>query len=440
MGEITEKELKSGRYPYCKSGDMIGRYGIESRLEKFLTGKRGKKQVEVDSVGRQLNVIFTRHPLPGKDIYLTIDRTLQTRAEELLKGKRGAVVALDPQNGEVLAIASSPSFDPNEFIKGISNERWRQLNDARHAPLQNRAISGLYPPGSVFKIVVALAGLQEGVINPNDEILCSGTYVMGDTSFGCWKKGGHGKVSLHRALVESCDIYFYKMGRELGVDRIARYARQFGFGKRTGIDLDYEASGLIPDTRWKMKRFGMMWHPGETLSMAIGQSYTLVTPIQMACFISSIFNGGILYKPHVIKYAGNFGEIPLTMDYIRGYMDIDGDKLGLVKEALIGVVNEKRGTGRRASIKGVIVAGKTGTAQVVAIQKDEGKKRQEDVPYEFRDHAWFVAVAPADLPRIAVAVVVEHGGHGGSAAAPIAGELIKTWFSKEKVQRGFAQR
>lgn len=428
MGEITERELKSGKFPYCKPGDMIGKYGIEYRWDRFLTGKSGIKQVEVDSLGRQLHVIFTRHSIPGKNIFLTIDRRLQMKAEELIKNKRGAVVALDPKNGEVLALASSPGFDPNEFIRGITPDRWRELNDSRSSPLQNRAISGLYPPGSVFKIVVALAGLQESIIDPEKEIFCSGKYSVGNTSFRCWKKGGHGTVSLHRAIVESCDVYFYKAGRDIGVDKIARWARRFGFGHRTGIDLNYEAEGLVPDSRWKLKRFGMVWHPGETVSMAIGQGYTLVTPIQMACFIASIFNGGLILRPHVVRYVGDLGESPYRDGFIRGYLPVDKDKLELVKSALIGVVNEEGGTGWRARIRGVVVGGKTGTAQVVGLEKGKRIKR-EDIPYELRDHAWFVAVAPADSPEIAVSVVVEHGGHGGSAAAPIAKEIIKTWLN-----------
>lgn len=428
MGEITENELKSGRYPYSRPGDMIGKYGIEAKWNNYLTGRSGIKQVEVDSLGRQLNILFTHGPKSGRNIYLTIDRRLQREAEQLLEGKRGAVVALNPNNGEVLALASSPNFNPNEFVKGITEERWRELNDPKSAPLQNRAISGLYPPGSVFKIVLAIAGLEEGLISPEDEVFCTGEYVMGDTSFRCWKKGGHGRISLHRAIVESCDIYFYKLGRLLGVDRIAKWAKSLGFGAKTGIDLDYEAGGLIPDSEWKKKRFGMVWHPGETISMAIGQGYTLVTPIQMACFISSIFNGGKRIIPHVVRYLDSPGKSPYEQ-IIRGKLNVEKDTLEIIKDALVGVVNEKRGTGRRARIKGITVAGKTGTAQVVGLKKGEKKIKEKDIPYELRDHAWFVAVAPADSPRIAVSVVVEHGGHGGSSAAPIAGKIIKAWLN-----------
>ncbi|MFH1350430.1 MAG: penicillin-binding protein 2 [Pseudomonadota bacterium] len=431
LGEIGEDQLNSDKYSNNKPGDLIGKYGVERRWQEFLNGLRGGTLLEVDAVGRQLRVISNKPSIPGLNLSLTIDKNLQLIAERCLKDKKGAIVAMDPNNGEILALASSPGFDPNHFIKGIDRDEWEGLASSKDSPLQNRVVSGQYPPGSVFKIIVALAGLEEGVIDPYEEIFCTGSLPFGNHTFHCWKKHGHGKVSFHRALVESCDLYFYKMGNRLGVDKIARYASMCGLGKETGIRVDFERGGLIPTSTWKLKRWGVPWQAGETLSVAIGQSFVLVTPIQMARMISAIFNGGYLYQPQVIRWVGNdekkvyHGETKLV-----GQIKAKKENLERIKHALAGVVNEPHGTGSRARVTGINVAGKTGTAQVIRLEAEKAFEHRDGVPLEFRDHAWFVAIAPVEKPGLALAIIIENGGHGGSAAAPLAKEMIRTYFRK----------
>ncbi|MFH1082670.1 MAG: penicillin-binding protein 2 [Pseudomonadota bacterium] len=430
LGEISESQLMSGQFRDNKLGDLVGKTGVEWKWQALLNGVRGGEQVEVDAEGRIIEVISRRAPVSGANICLTIDKDLQALAEKSLLGKHGAIVAIDPGNGAVLALASSPSYDPNLFIKRIDEKTWQNIVSSNDFPLQNRALTGQYPPGSVFKIVVALAALEEGVITPEEEIFCNGTFSLGNQSYRCWKKYGHGKVNLHRALVESCDIYFYNVGRRLGVDKIARYATRLGLGKKTGLDLSQEKGGLIPTSEWKLRRWGVPWQAGETVSTSIGQSFVLVTPVQMANLISIVFNGGRSFTPQVTKWVRKTGgeNVFEFAPQSNGKAGIKQEHLDLVKKALIGVVNQPRGTGSKAKLKEVTVAGKTGTAQVVALPAGERSKQETAIPWKFRDHAWFVAIAPADTPKIAVAVLVEHGGHGGSAAAPIAKELIKAYL------------
>jgi penicillin-binding protein 2 len=436
LGEINEQQLLSGDYPYARTGDLIGKYGVEGNWQNHLTGVSGGRQVEVDAAGRKLKVISKRQPVPGFNLGLTIDRRLQLLADKSLSGKKGAIVAMNPNTGEILAMASSPAFDPNLFIKGMDQPLWRRLVSSKDYPLQNRAISGQYPPGSTFKIIVALAALEEGIITPEEEIFCPGGYQVGNRYYRCWRKYGHGKVNLHRALVESCDTYFYKVGRELGIDRIFSNARMCGLGIRTGIDLAYEKPGLTPSSQWKMEKRHEPWQQGETVTVAIGQSYTLVTPVQMASMISAIFNGGNLYKPKIVNWVGK-GEkkrskfIPTQIGKIK----YEEEHISLIKNALIGVVNESQGTGGRARHPKVLVAGKTGTAQVITLDAEKELGEEEEIPVQFRDHAWFIAIAPADKPQLALAILIENGGHGGSAAAPIAGELFKFYFGKDYPNR-----
>ena len=330
-------------------------------------------------------------------------------------------------------MASSPCFDPNLFVGGIERATWEKIVSSKDFPLQNRALSGQYPPGSIFKIVVALAGLEEGLIDPEEKLFCNGTYSLGDRTYRCWQKHGHGMVNLRRALVESCDVYFYKMGKRLGVDKIARYARRLGLGKVTGFPVGQEKEGLIPNSKWKLKKFGVPWQLGETISMSIGQSFVLVTPIQMASMIAAVFNGGVLFKPQVTKRVGKAGG-DKERDFepkMIGRVGFKKEHLDFVKSALIGVVNDTRGTGWRAKLKNIDVAGKTGTAQVITLEKDEEKKvKADEIPSRFRDHAWFVAVAPAEKPRIALAIIIEHGGHGGKVAAPIGKKMIMSYLRK----------
>jgi penicillin-binding protein 2 len=365
------------------------------------------------------------------NVWLTIDKNLQMTAEKALNGKKGAIVAMNPVNGEILALASSPTYDPNSFIVGMDRTEWAKIMKSKDSPLQNRPISGQYPPGSVFKIAVALAGLEEGIVDPEEEIFCSGQFRVGNHTYRCWKKYGHGHVAFHRALVESCDIYFYKLGKQLGVDTIARYARMLGLGKRSRFELGSEKAGLIPTRRWKLKRWGVTWQTGETVSMAIGQSFVLVTPMQMARMISGLFNGGHLYQPKVIKWVGKddnkiYQFAPTSLDRI----DAKGENVERIKNALVDVVNSLRGTGGRSRVKGLTVAGKTGTAQVINLEKTEEFEDESEIPVEFRDHAWFVAIAPVEEPALAVAILIEHGGHGGSGAAPIAKEMFETYFKR----------
>lgn len=430
VGEISEGQLLSGQFPKNRPGDLIGKRGVELKWQTQLNGIRGGEQVEVDAVGRKITVVSRKAPTSGANMCLTIDKGLQSLAEKSLQGKHGAVVAINPSNGEILALASSPSYDPNRFIKGLDEKTWQDMASSKDSPLQNRALTGQYPPGSVFKIVVALAALEEGVVTPEEEISCNGTYSLGNATYRCWKKHGHGRVNLHRALVESCDVYFYTVGSRLGVDKIARYAKRLGLGKETGIDLDTEKGGLIPTTQWKLKRLGIPWQRGETVISAIGQGFVLATPLQMAHLISSVFNGGRVYAPQVTKWVRKsngeslFEFAPISPGEVR----IKPEHLERVKKALVGVVNEAHGTGSKARLKDIVVAAKTGTAQVVGLKKDGVSRREADIPWELRDHAWFVAIAPASEPEIAVAVLIEHGGHGGSAAAPIAKEIIKAYL------------
>jgi penicillin-binding protein 2 len=433
LGEIDEDQLKSGRYPGSKPGDLVGKTGVELKWQALLNGMRGGEQVEVDAAGRKIRSISRRPPIPGGNIYLTIDKDLQALAEGCLIDKKGAIVALNPNNGEVLAMASSPCFDPNLFIGGIDRASWGKIVSSKGFPLQNRALSGQYPPGSIFKIVIALAGLEEGIIDPEEKLFCNGSYSLGERTYRCWQKYGHGMVNLRRALVESCDVYFYKLGKRIGVDKIARYARRLGLGEVTGFPLGQEKEGLIPTSKWKLKRFGVPWQLGETISMSIGQSFVLVTPIQMASMIATVFNGGFIFKPKVTKRAGKTAD-DKGYDFkreITGRVGFKKEHLDFVKSALVGVVNDKRGTGWRAKLTNIDVAGKTGTAQVIALEKDEEKDlKADEIPFRFRDHAWFVAVAPAEKPRIALAIIIEHAGHGGKVAAPIGKKMIMSYLGK----------
>jgi len=430
LGQINENQMGSGLFPNNKLGDLIGKSGVEARWQSSLSGIRGGEQVEVDAAGRKIRTISMKTPIRGSGICLTIDKDLQLTAEKELTGKKGAIAALNPNTGEVLALASSPSVDPNLFIGGIDQKTWQEISLSGDFPLQNRALTGQYPPASVFKIVIALAGLEEGTIDPEEKIRCNGYFFLGRHRYNCWKKHGHGDMDLHSALVQSCDVYFYQMGKRLGVDTIARYAKKLGLGKSTGFEAGQEKEGLIPTSEWKLRRMGVPWQGGETISMSIGQSFLLVTPIQVATMISSVFNGGVLYKTQVTKSVAKseFNKAYKFTPKVMGKINIRQIHIDIVKNALTGVVNEPHGTGSMARFKDITVAGKTGTAQVVALKKDQQQSIiEDDTPSEHRDHAWFVAVAPAENPRIAMAILVEHGGHGGSAAAPIAKKMIEVY-------------
>lgn len=422
LGEATESELSLPEYSHYSPGDFLGKSGVEKTFEGDLRGQSGWLQFEVDARGTKNKVLRSRDPVPGSNIYLTIDLDLQSLAEKSLGEKAGSVVAMDPRSGEILALASHPGFDPNLFSRGISPKHWRGLISNPLHPLNNKALQGTYPPGSVYKIITAIAGLEEKKILPETIVFCNGFYPFGDRPFRCWKKGGHGSMDLYEALEQSCDCYFYRIGQLVGVDALAHYAAQFGLGRPTGCVLGNEKAGLIPTSAWKKKTLKAPWHGGETLSSSIGQSFTLVTPLQAAVLTSAVANGGKVFSPLLVK--GIERPDGKRQDASRASFSraaVSGESLRVVREGLRRVVQGNAGTGKIARIEGVEVAGKTGTAQVVSLPPSEKKTV---LPPHLRDHAWFVAFAPFDRPQIAVAVLVEHGGFGSSAAGPIARELI----------------
>lgn len=431
LSEISPTELKSGSYPDCRSGDLIGKFGAEKGYENLLRGKRGGRQVEVSANGLVMRILKTVEAEPGDNVYLTTDQRLQHRAEMLLEGVVGAAVAIEPDTGQILALASSPSFDQNFFVGGITHEQWDSLISNPFRPMSNRAIQGEYPPGSTFKIVTALAGLEEGVIDDQTILNCPGYYRFGNRVYRCWKKGGHGKVDIIKAVEESCDVFFYQVGARLGVDRLAWYAKAFGLGSPTGIFLDQEAHGLIPTAAWKKRRTGIPWQKGETLSIAIGQGFNLVTPLQMAVLVAAVGNGGRRYQPMILdRIQSTDGEVLQKNEpRLIGKLPISPVNLDRVKLGLWKVVNGEHGTARGSRLADIDLSGKTGTSQVVSRKEDEALA-EEDIPVHLRAHAWFVAYAPSEQPTIAVAVVVEHGEHGSGAAAPIAREMIKTYLRK----------
>lgn len=433
LGEINSNELKSSKYSACRQGDYIGKFGVEKAFESFLRGKRGGRQVEVNVMGQVVGVLKTVEARPGNNLYLTIDHMLQQQAEALLENEAGAVVAMDPATGHILALASSPPFDQNSFVNGMSRKQWEALISNPFRPMENKAVQGEYPPASTFKIITAAAGLEEGIIDENFTVYCPGHYKFGNRIYRCWKKGGHGEVDLVKALTESCDVYFYQVGQKLKVDRIAFYAAAFGLGSPTGINLDHEAAGLIPTSAWKKRHTGIAWQGGETLSVAIGQGYNLVTPMQMVVLISAVANGGTRYKPLIVKEIKSAAGTTIIKSEPQtvGKLPISKQTLTTINKCLWEVVNNLKGTGRIARIDGIEVSGKTGTAQLVNRKEDDDESATERSLHH-KAHAWFVAYAPSIDPKIAVAVIVEHGEHGSSAAAPIARDIIKTYLKKDE--------
>jgi penicillin-binding protein 2 len=406
---------------------VVGKAGLEKAFEQYLRGMHGGQQVEVDALGRELRVIDEEEAIPGHTLVLSIDLDLQQAAEAALGAEAGAIVALDPRNGDVLAMVSRPAFDPNEFTGGIKPELWRELTAHPRHPLNARATQGQYPPGSTFKFIMAAAALDEGVINPFTNIRCTGHLPFGNHDFRCWKKGGHGSMNVHSALVHSCDVFFYQVGQRLGIDAIARYARAFGLGAPTEIATGNERAGVIPDSAWKKRVLKQPWYAGETLSVAIGQGYVTTTPLQMAQAVATLATGR-RYKPRVLERVEAIdGTLVHTVEpELVAKLALRDTALKEVREALVDVVAS--GTGKKAAVAGVTVAGKTGTSQVVAL----GKERIPAAKLEWhqRDHAWFVAYAPAEEPAIAVAALVEHaaGGGGGAVAAPVTKQVLETFF------------
>ena len=432
LGEISEQELADAGFGDYNPGDYVGKGGIERKWEKDLHGQDGGRQIEVDARGRFLRTLSENRPVTGNSIILTIDRTVQKSAEQAFGDKAGAAVVMDVNSGEILAFVSNPSFDPALFTGRMPPEKWKSYVEDKRHPLENKALKGQYPPGSTFKIITALAALENGIIDADTTFDCKGSYTVGTTVFKCWNKHGHGRVNLKKALRESCDVYFYHLAEQLGVDRIAKTAREFGMGEPLGIGLDNEKSGLIPTAEWKERKYGKKWFHGETLPVAIGQGYVLMTPIQLASMISTLANEGTVFRPHLVKrIVSPEGKVirefgPEVLKKIAA----KPSQYRLVKEGLLAVVNEPGGTGGAARLYEVKVAGKTGTSQVVKLRDGRGA-----IPYEHRDHALFVAFAPYDKPEVAVAVVVEHGEHGGAAAAPVAGRILRAYFESRGVIR-----
>lgn len=418
VGEVTSAQLsREGAAGTLEMGDIVGKAGIERAHDDVLRGRRGWKLVTVNSLGRQLGEPqIGRVPEDGRGLRLTLDLRLQRTLLQAFGEEAGAAVFLDPWTGEVLAIASMPAYDPNVFATQVSPSVWLGLLQDPARPLHDRAIGSYYAPGSTFKVLMSIAGLESGGIQPSTVLHCGGSINMYGRPFACWKKGGHGGVDVHRALVHSCNVFFYQVGRAVGIDTIARYADMLNLGRPTGIDLPGEGAGVLPSPEWKRKTRGEPWYAGETISVSIGQGILAVTPVQMALLMSAVATGK-LPKPHLVRPES--GAAPEATP-----LPISAGTLAIVRAALKDVVEE--GTGRRASLGPIPVAGKTGTAQV--FKKSAGIDADK-LPKPERDHAWFVGYAPADRPEIAFAVVVEHGGHGGTTAAPIARQVLETFFA-----------
>jgi penicillin-binding protein 2 len=423
--EASDEQMKQGRY---RRGELVGQTGLERLLDEFLRGRDGGERIEVDAMGRPIRIVQQTEPHPGAEVVTTIDRRVQEAAEKAMEGKAGAVVVMDPRNGDVLALVSTPAFPIDAFTGNIDRAAWvRLVQDPLH-PLLNRANQAQYPPGSVFKIILMAAGLQEGSITPMDRVHCPGHFEYGGRTWKDWKKEGHGSVDLRRGIAQSCDVYFYQQGLKIGAAAIAKYAKAFGLGAVTGIDLGTEKAGLIPEPKPRVKgdKKSRAWTGGDTLNMSIGQGAVLVTPMQVARMMAAVANGGVLWKPRLVQRIERPEQGVVFRDpgQVNGHIELSPVVWALIREGLWAVVNDW-GTGGQAKIPGLDVAGKTGTAQIIANSKSE---RGED-------HAWFAAFAPVKEPQAVVVVLVERGGHGGDAAAPIARKIFNAIFY-EKVAIG----
>jgi penicillin-binding protein 2 len=432
LGSISREELDRSDRDIYRGGDIIGKMGLEKLREEDLRGEKGRRYSEVNVKGFEQKLLKSVEPLPGREIRLTLDVDLQQIAEShMLAGdKAGAVVAMEVKTGRLLVAASTPPIHIEDFVGGISSVKWKQMLDNPRHPLINKVAQAAYPPGSVYKMVTALAGLRKGVIDEDTVVYCPGHYRFGNRTYRCWKRGGHGQVDLHKAIAESCDVYFYQVGHRVGVDALAEYAQKLGLGNKTGVDMEYEKSGLTPTKSWKEKNRNAKWQDGETLSVAIGQGFNLTTPLQVAVMTATLANGGKVYRPQIVEQVidpeGQVVESfqPELLSELTGMERY----FQLIKSGMEEVVHGKRGTARRVAIDGLRIAGKTGTAQVVRLAQYKHLK-EEDIPYHFRDHAWFTCFAPVEDPEIAVTVLVEHGLHGGSGAGPIARAVLNEYFS-----------
>ncbi|MGB2678222.1 MAG: penicillin-binding protein 2 [Candidatus Acidiferrum sp.] len=428
VGEVSEQQIEAsnGR---LRPGDFAGKSGLERQYNDLLMGTDGMRRVVVNSVGKEMKEmrLSQQEATPGKQIQLTIDYDLQQVAEEALAGKMGAIVALDPSTGEVLAFVSRPAPDPNDFAVRVSKEEWQRLNEDEDHPLMNRVTQAQLAPGSVFKIVMATAMLQEKVPAENFTAFCPGYAMFYGRMFKChiYGKGGHGVMNLHQAIIHSCDVFFYNVGQRMGIDRISKHAKLLGLGSKTGIDLPSEEPGLVPSEEWVQRVYHRKWYPGETISVSIGQGAVTVTPLQLAYMIGGIASGGDFKQPHLLKDAPNVGE---------KHVQLDEDTVEQVTQGMYGVVNEG-GTAGAVKLQGIEFCGKTGTAQVIG---GEAKGRYTKGEKKFKDNAWFVGYAPRRNPEIVVSVLVEEGGHGNLASAPVARDIIKAYYDK-KAKKGQGQ-
>lgn len=436
VGRVDEKDLKRLNERDYQGTTHTGKAGIERYYEHLLHGEVGSEQVEVNVQGRVLRVLESDPPVSGKNIYLTIDSHLQTVAETAFGEEAGALVAMDPRNGEVLAMTSMPTYDPNLFVNGISFKDYAGLRDDYYRPLFNRALRGQYPPGSTVKPFVGLAALEQGLVAGRTKVKCPGYYQLpnDDHKYRCWKKEGHWHVNLDQSITQSCDVYFYDTANRMGVDRMHQYLKQFGFGQKADIDTLGEKTGILPSSRWKRKYRGQPWYPGETLITGIGQGYFLATPMQLAVATSALAMNGKKVKPHLLKAVEDANHENIKpVDVVTSTIPIQRQQnWDYVKRAMRNVVHGSRGTaqgiGRRSAYK---IAGKTGTAQVFTVKQDE-EYEEEKVRKRLRDHALFVAWAPLDDPKIVVTVIVENGGHGGSVAAPIAKKVMDAYLLENR--------
>lgn len=423
VSSVYEKDMKQDADPLLSiPGFKIGKEGIEKSFEKRLRGEGGNLKLEVNAVGRVMKEIERVEGVPGEKIVLTIDTRLQKKAYELYGQESGAAVLLDVRTGEILAFVSTPAYDSNDFARGVSYEQYAEFLENERSPLLNKAVNGLYSPGSTFKMMVALAALEAGVITKDTKIYCSGKLAFGNHLFHCWKHSGHGHLNVAEALQHSCDVFFYEVANKLGIDKIAAMSRRFGLGAKTGIDLPSESKGLIPDKKWKIERYGKSWQGGETLIAGIGQGYIQTTPLQLAVMTARIANGGLAVKPSFTPVSdAELKKLP-KIKINKAYLDV-------VREGMCSVVNKSGGTalGSQFEYKGQRMCGKTGTTQVRRIslkERQSGIIKDEDLPWKYRNHALFVGYAPQDNPKYAVAVLVEHGRSGSGVAAPIASKLL----------------
>ena len=430
VGRINETELKELPVSEYRGSTHIGKLGIESSYETQLHGKTGYAEIETNVQARSLNTLEENDPEPGANLYLTLDIDLQKTAYDALENYNGAVVAIEVKTGGVLVFASRPGFDPNPFVVGISNDAYQALQQSENQPLYNRALRGLYPPGSTIKPFVALAGLEYDAISAQQKLFCPGYYQLPGVShkYRDWRKGGHGSVNMTEAITQSCDVYFYRLAGMLGIDHLHDFLKRFGFGEKTGIDLDGEKAGLLPSRQWKEEQKNRAWYPGETLITGIGQGYHQVTPLQLARATATLANHGNIVTPFLVDRIVGAHETKPGPEVHKGMMALKPQNIDDVIKGMINVVHSEHGTAKSLGRSSrFMIAGKTGTAQVFNI-KQNAKYNENDIDFKLRDHALFIAFAPAEDPEIAVAVIAENGGHGGSVAAPIAGKVIKQFL------------